>query len=122
MNPTSATDVVPEQRLDIETARMYPLAQPPSARGPIRRLASAPLFRLAMYYVVLIAGATFLIRQFPMVRSAVVTPVVPVLGEAALVTGAEPPSSWTSGSALLATTLERALTTLLVILGAVSLA
>lgn len=123
MNPTSATDVVPEQRLDIETAGRYPLAQPPSARGPIRRLASAPLFRLAMYYVVLIAVATFLIQQFPMVRSAVVTPVVPVLGEgAALVTGAEPPSSWTSGSALLATTLERALTTLLVILGAVSLA
>ena len=109
--------------IDIETGGRYPLAQPPSERGPIRRIIRAPLFQLALYYIGLVVIATVLIQQFPLVRGALVTPAVPVLGEgAALVAGAEPPSSWTSSSALLATTLERALTTLLVVLGAVSLA
>jgi hypothetical protein len=119
----NATHAIPEERLDVDTGGRYPLAQPPTPVGPARRIARAPLFKLLVYYVVLVLVAALLVREFPLVRTALVTPVVPVLGEgAALITGEEAPTSWTTSTALVAATLERALTTLLVVLGAVSLA
>jgi Domain of unknown function (DUF4956) len=118
----NATGAIPEERLDVDTSGRYPLAQPPAQLGPVRRIARAPLFKLAVYYILLVVVSALLIRQFPIVREALVTPAVPVLGEgAALVTGTEPPTSWMESSALLATTIERAMTTLLVVLGAVAL-
>jgi hypothetical protein len=101
----------------------FPLATPPATPGPWRRLAMAPLVRIALYYIALILVAGLLVREFPIVRNALVTPVVPLIGEgAALLTGEGPPPSWSATPAILGTPAERALTTLLILLGAISLA
>jgi hypothetical protein len=100
----------------------YPLARPPTPRGPVQRLVRSPLFLLAIYYVVVVTGAALLIRAVPVAREALITPVVPVIAEGtALITGQAPPASWSAQPGLLASTLHRAITTLLVILGAVAL-
>ncbi|MQA91444.1 MAG: DUF4956 domain-containing protein [Gemmatimonas sp.] len=118
----NATRAMPEDRPDFKKGGRYRLAQPPRQVGRVRRLVRAPLFKLAVYYVVLVLIAALLVREFPLVRNALVTPVVPALDEgAALITGADPPESWTS-STLFAATITRALTTLLVVIGAVALA
>jgi hypothetical protein len=106
-----------------DTDRRFPLAQLPTERGPLQRLWHAPLFRLGLYYLVLLVAASVLIRNFDFVRRALVTPVVPVISEgAALLTGQAPPESWSAPPVLLTATADRALTTMLVILGAIALA
>lgn len=101
----------------------FPLARPPLERGALERVWRAPVFRVAVYYTVLIVVAAVLIDAFPLVRRALVTPVVPILAEGmALVTGTSAPASWSPAPAMASATLERALTTLLVILGAIALA
>ncbi|MEX2583867.1 MAG: DUF4956 domain-containing protein [Gemmatimonadota bacterium] len=118
----SDNNAIPDERLDVETEWSYPLAQPPAERGPLRQILRAPLVKLALYYLVLLAAASFLIQEYEVVRRALVTPAVPVLGEGArLLTGAAPPESWNSIPALASAAAERALTTLLVVLGGVSL-
>ena len=78
---------------------------------------------MTVYYAVLLVVAGYFIRISPAVREALVTPAVPVLSEgAALLTGEGAPSSWSAPSSLFSATLHRAITTLLVILGAIALA
>ncbi|MGH7574920.1 MAG: DUF4956 domain-containing protein [Longimicrobiales bacterium] len=101
----------------------FPLAQPPTPPRPWQRLWRSQLFRLALYYVALITIAGLLIREFPLVRRALITPSIPVIGEgAALIMGQGEPPSWRTTPALLAGLLDRTITTLLVIAGAVALA
>lgn len=66
----------------------FPLAQPPTPPRPWQRLWRSQLFRLALYYVALITIAGLLIHEFPLVRRALITPSIPVIGEgAALIMG-----------------------------------
>ena len=88
----------------------------------IERLFKASLVRLALYYIVIIGIGVALINASPLVRSALVTPAIPALAEgAALITGQGAPSSWTEGGAAIPLPVERAVVTLLVILGAIAL-
>lgn len=103
--------------------RRFPLAQPPRRHGFLGRLWKNSLARVALYYIVLIAVGGLLLQSSPLVRNALVTPAIPALSEGtALFTGQAPPASWTTASRGLPIPLERALLTLLVILGAVALA
>jgi hypothetical protein len=118
-----STEMDSEPRAGDRAERPLPLGRPPEAPGLAVRIWRSPLFRLALYYLVLVLIAATLIRHFPVVRRALITPVVPVLSEgAALLSGEGPPESWSGTPALLTGTLERAVTTLLVILGAIALA
>lgn len=101
----------------------FPLARPPSRRGPIERLVRAPSVRLFFYYLVVVSVTVVLVRTFPEVRTALVDPSIPALGEAAeVISGGRPsvPAQPTPGVA--AEPWERGLTTLFVVLGAVVLA
>ncbi|MEX2570471.1 MAG: DUF4956 domain-containing protein [Gemmatimonadota bacterium] len=115
--------VVREDQFGVTEEGRYPLAQPPTPRGSVEQLVRSPLFRLCIYYLVVLTVAAILVREVPLARNALVTPAVPVLGEgAALLSGEAAPSSWTQPSALLETTVNRVLTTLFIIIGAVTLA
>jgi hypothetical protein len=98
---------------------------PPQRAGLPNRALRSPILQLAVYYLVLLVVGTLLIRSFPLVQRALITPAVPVLAEgAALLTGGartgleatqaaqgpQPPVS------------ERAITTLLIALSAIALA
>ena len=103
-------------------ATRYPPPRPPTG-GWLGRMARTPLVRLAVYYAVLVGVAAWLISVSEVVRSALVSPAIPILDEgAALVTGQSPPISWSDPPAMLETTLARMRVTLLVILGALALA
>jgi hypothetical protein len=101
----------------------FPLTRPPTRRGPIERLLRSQLLWLAIYYIVVLGVAILLIRNFPAAREALVVPSIPALGEgAAIISGGDlPVAPPTSGTAVRAT-LDRALTTFLVIFGAIVLA
>jgi hypothetical protein len=113
---SAVTNVVADREL------RFPLASPPAHRGPVERLIRAPLFLLLLYYVVVLIVAGFLVQTFPVVRAALITPVLPVVSEGtALLTGQNPPASWTAPTAPLAATADRALITSLILLGAIVL-
>jgi hypothetical protein len=98
-----------------------PLGPPPQRPGGFRRLATGPIFRIILYYIAVIAVAVFLVRTYPLVERALITPSVPVIAEGeALIRGQSPPPG--AIGSVLPVASERALTTLLVVLGAVSLA
>jgi hypothetical protein len=99
-----------------------PLGPPPPAPGALRRLARAPLVRLALYYALLLGVAAVLIAEFPLVRRALVTPSVPMLGEGASILTGESSGGWSTPPAMHLDALERALTTLLVVSAAIALA
>ncbi len=100
----------------------FPLARPPSRRGPIERLVRAPSVRLFFYYLVVVSVTMVLVRVFPEVRAALVDPSIPALGEAAeVISGARRPGP-ASPPQVAAEPWERGLTTLFVVLGAVVLA
>ncbi|HUE97019.1 MAG TPA: DUF4956 domain-containing protein [Longimicrobiaceae bacterium] len=106
-----------------QPASRFPLAQPPAERTLVQRLWRASFLRLTLYYLVLITVGAWLVDAFPIVRAALVTPVIPAVSEgAALLTGQGPPASWITGDEVIPVPLERALITLLVILGALTLA
>jgi hypothetical protein len=100
------------------------LGPPPAKPGALRRIGRTPLFRIALYYVLLVGIAAVLVEQVPVVRRALVTPTVPLLGEgASLITGAPAaPDSPRPQPTLEEPTRLRALTTLLVTVGAIALA
>lgn len=101
----------------------FPLAQPPTPPRPWQRLWRSQLFRLLLYYLVLVFVAALLISEFPLVRRALITPSIPVVSEgAALLMGQGPPASWSTAPAPISGMLDRTITTLLVITGAVALA
>lgn len=112
--PTGAAPGAAEEELS--------LGPPPVRPGGLRRLLAGSLFRIALYYLVVLSIATVLIREFPVVRRALVTPAVPVLaeGEAMLrgVGGIGP----SDVSPTMPPPSERALTTLLVVWAAIALA
>lgn len=103
--------------------RRFPLARPPAPQSLLTRFWQSPLVLLVLYYVVMIGGATLLIVNFPVVRQALVTPIIPALSEgAALLSDRVPPPSWDTTPALLSATLDRALITFLVVAGAIAIA
>jgi hypothetical protein len=100
----------------------FPLADPPTPRGPIESILRSSLFRLALYYAAVLLAATLLIRAFPVVREALISPMIPAISEGeALLRGQGAPQSWEipTGTDLPA---MRALTTFLVVFGAIVLA
>ncbi len=113
-----------EERLSEDGAAPLPAIAP--RRSPlevIRRAGQVPFLRLLLYYVVLLAVAVLLISLVPAVQRAFVSPVaIPALSEgAALLSGRAPPASWDPAQTTLGGIADRALTTLLVILGALAL-
>jgi len=103
----------------------FPLARPPSRRGPIERLARAPTVRLFIYYLVVVSVTVVLVRAFPEVRAALVDPSIPALGEAAeVISGARgpgPAQPMPQAVVVRAAPWERGLTALFVVLGAIVL-
>ncbi len=88
------------------------------------RLRHAPFVRLLLYYALLVAVAALLIAFVPAVRRAFVAPVaLPAIAEGAAIFGGGEAGAVLPGPAHLGyqETLERALTTLLVILGTLAL-
>ncbi|HEU0055100.1 MAG TPA: DUF4956 domain-containing protein [Longimicrobium sp.] len=120
-----------------ETLLSRPAGQPPAVTSAIRtprgkrmrrtlveRIQegrSRPYLRLALYYLVLIAVMVTLVLFVPAVRNAFVTPVVlPVRETGGLLTS--PPTVGDVGASLsLREALQRAITTFLVIFGALTL-
>jgi Domain of unknown function (DUF4956) len=82
---------------------------------------SRPYLRLSIYYVVLIAAMAALVMFVPAVRNAFITPVVLPIREGGGLVSAGPTVADVGGSLSLREALQRAITTLLVILGALSL-
>lgn len=91
-------------------------------RFPFTRLLegrSAPFLRLLVYYALLIAVFGALVAWVPVVRNAFVSPVIlPSISEGAGLVSGAPTVEPEEGLLTLHDTLERALTTLLVIAGA----
>jgi hypothetical protein len=101
----------------------FPLARPPAHQGPLARFAHSPLVRLAAYYLLLALIGVLLVRYVPLARNALVTPVIPALGEGAALLGGEgAPATWANTPALAEATIQRAITTLFVVLGAIAIA
>lgn len=98
----------------------YPLAQPPTRHSFLGRFWRVSLVRVGAYYLVLICIAIILIRALPIVEQAWVTPMVPAVAEGAALVGGQPLAA--PPPTISTTTLERTLTTLIVVLGAVALA
>lgn len=124
--PDAATDDASPSRNGQSADQAPPIPVPAPRAGlasRVRGLHRIPAIRLILYYVVLIAVVGTLINLIPEVRRAFVAPVdIPALSEgAALLTGSALPSRSGAGALSLEHAAERALTTLLVILGALSL-
>ena len=98
---------------------------PARARSPRRtggRLRRMPFVQLIGYYVLLIAVGGLLVAVFPAVRLAFLSPVaLPVVSEAGEILTGQVPAAAETGLESLQEVLDRALTTLLVILGALAL-
>ncbi|HEV2125868.1 MAG TPA: DUF4956 domain-containing protein [Chloroflexota bacterium] len=105
--------------------RSLPPAKQPrlSLAERIGRLRHAPFLLLAVYYTVLIALDALLVMYVPAVRQAFVEPgALPAVAQGtALIDGVAAPASPGYVGPTLAAALDRALVTLLVILGALSL-
>jgi hypothetical protein len=98
---------------------MLPFGAAPAPRRAVDRMLRSPLLHLALYYLALLAVAALLIREFPVVHRALVTPTIPALTEGeALLRGVSQDQLPDAQPA----TGERALTALLVVLGAIALA
>jgi hypothetical protein len=93
----------------------------PGAWGRIGRGRAAPFLQLIAYYIVLVAVGAVLVSTSPAVHAAFLSPVsIPAVGEAGeFLRGREP--SAVPGPGSVAEVLDRALTTLLAILGALAL-
>lgn len=100
-----------------------PPVQPRTFGDVLRDLANSPHLRLLVYYTALVALALVLIQTVPAVRRALVTPaVIPALSQGAeLLSGRSVPTTWAPERTTLAALGDRAVTTLLVIVGAISL-
>jgi hypothetical protein len=99
----------------------FPLARPPAQPGVIERILKAPLFRLGLYYAAVVVLGIVLAREFPLARSALFAPSFPALAEgAAILSGGTPPAAPAPVASVASG--QRALTTLLVVLGAIVLA
>lgn len=116
------TDAAPTTNAGIPIIDAAPPV-PPSTRNRIREFMRLPWVRLFIYYALLIAIAGWLIHWIPVVRRALVSSVeVPALSEGvALLTGADPRPRSDVAALSLDNALERAATTLIVILAALSL-
>ncbi len=101
----------------------FPLARPPTRHGPIARILRSQLLWLALYYIAVLLIAAVLVRNFPAVRDALIVPSIPALNQgAAILSGQELPTLPSPASAPVGGASPRALTTLVVILGAIILA
>ena len=102
-------------------------APPPPPPGRVQRpllaaLDRFPVVHLLVYYVLLVAAGAVLTSFFPLVRDALVEPnaLTPVSGSGGLLPGV-PATGVAAPPGPASETLERALTTLVVILGALAL-
>lgn len=101
--------------------------EPPSERGAGGRSSTlrglrSPLLLLTVYYLVVIVLGAFLIREFPLVQRALVTPDVPAIAEGAALATGEVPTPRNIPPATSLPAQERAVTTLLVVIAAILLA
>ncbi len=87
------------------------------------RTRAVPLLRLLAYYIILVAIAVGLVFAHPTIRNAFVSPLaLPAVSEGeALLTGAPPAAPAAPVDATFGGVIERALTTLLVVLGGLAL-
>jgi hypothetical protein len=116
------TEVTSEDRSSHHSWRELPLGPLPKRPGALQRFAREPIFHIGLYYLALLALASLLIRHFPIVRRALITPSVPFVGEAtSLLTGVSDPGLQAAPTLMLGE-LERAVTTLLIVCGAIALA
>lgn len=100
-----------------------PIASGRTGRSGARdRLRNMPFLQLVLYYVVLIGIGAVLVAVFPAVRLAFLSPVsIPAIAEGAEFLTGRVPAAQEPGLETVDEVLRRALTTLLVILGALSL-
>jgi hypothetical protein len=99
-----------------------PLGPLPRRRGAAQRFVREPIFHIGLYYLALLTIAALLIQRFPIVRRALVTPTVPIADQAtSLLTGGSAAGLQPSPTLMLGE-LERVVTTLLVVCGAIAVA